>query len=626
MANVIGSIFTDQHRIEAIREISRAFEVLRPPPKLTVSQWADRSRRLNSQSSAEPGQWNTSRAEYQRGIMDAFSDPDVREIVLMCASQMGKSEILLNIAGNCIENDPCPILILQPTVEMAQAFSKDRVQAGLILPSPTLSRLFKQAKMKQANNTTLHKIFPGGSLTLVGANSPSALASRPIRIVLCDEVDRYPVSAGDEGDPVALARRRCATFWNSKVAQVSTPTNRGSSRIEKAYLASDQRKYHVPCPHCGTLQELRWANVRWENDDPATAAYYCEHCHEPWTDAEREHAVRKGVWIAQAPFNGIAGFHLNGLYSPWYTIAEAVDDFLASRRDPMRLKTFVNTFLAETWEDVGESIEEWSIFNRAEDYEGIPAPVVCLTAGVDVQDDRIEIEVVGWGPGEESWQVHYEQLYGDPSGSEVWNRLDEILERDWEHPSGVTLHIAAACIDSGGHHTRSVYDYVKRKGHRRFAVKGVGGAGKPIVGRPSRNNIGKVPLYPIGVDTAKEVHFSRLRIEEPGPGYCHFPQSRDIEYFRQLTAEKRTTTYFKGRPRIAWVKTRERNEALDLRIYAIAAFAILNVPIDHIVRRFNATLEKEGKTRDKERDRPVANPLAPIANRVKARGFAQSWR
>lgn len=622
----IDEVFDEETRNDALNDLFKSLSRLKPPPNLTVSQWADTSRRLSAQSSAEPGQWNTSRAEYQRGILDAFSDHETEGIVCMLASQLGKSEILLNITGFFIEHDPCPILMLQPTVEMAQSFSKDRVTAGLIAPSPTLRKIVSEGKLKNANNTTLHKVFPGGALSLVGANSPSSLASRPIRIVLCDEVDRYPASAGEEGDPISLAKRRSATFWNSKWAEVSTPTNRGSSRIETSYEASDQRKYHVPCPRCGATQELVWANVRWYEDDPDSARYHCEHCDAAWTDAERHASVRNGEWIASKPFRGIAGFHLNGLYSPWYLLRDAVAEFLAARRNPMRLKTFVNTFLAETYEDAGDGVDSIAVSDRAESYTSLPEEVVCLTAGVDVQDDRLEVEIVGWGAGEESWSMDYQIIYGDPSGSSIWNQLDEILDAPWEHPAGVDLHIASSCIDTGGHHTRSVYDYVKRSRGRRFAIKGIGGEGKPAVGRPTRNNIGKVPLYPLGVDTLKEVHINRLAIEEPGPGYCHFPDNRDAEYFEQLTAERRVTKFQKGKAKRTWAKTRKRNEAMDVRVYAIAAFAVMNTPINNIISRFNSGLDRERKKSDKPEKEVKRNPLAPRRSVAPRGGFANSWR
>lgn len=591
-----------------------------------MAEWADLERRLDSQSSAEPGRWITSRAEYQRGIMDACSDPVVKEVVVMCGAQLGKSEMLLNTIGYHMAHDPAPILMMQPTVDMAQSFSKDRVTAGLLRSTPCLREKVKDSKAKDANNTTLHKVFPGGALSLVGANSPSSLASRPIRVVLCDEVDRYPPSAGEEGDPISLAKRRAATFWNRKIISVSTPTNRGASRIEDAYEESDKRKFLVPCHDCGHEQEMVWANVQWTDDNPKTATYVCPECGSAWGDGERRRAVSRGKWVASKPFNGVAGFHLNALYSPWSVLTDAVEEFLAAKRDPMRLKTFVNTFLGETWEDQGEGVDDYAVAQRRENYDGIPDDVVLLTAGVDVQDDRLEVEVLGWGAGEESWQIDYHVLYGDPSSPRLWAQLDEIILATYDHPIGEPMIIRATCVDSGGHHTRAVYNYAKtRAGHRVFAIKGVGGEGKPIIGRPSKNNIGKVPLYAIGVDTAKELHYARLRIDEPGHGYCHFPKKRDDEYFRQLTAEKQVIKYHKGYPSRTWIKTRTRNEALDVRVYAIAAFHILNVNMDSVVRRFYANVESKSESSTQngaEKPHPLAQPKR---GRPKG-GFANSWR
>lgn len=612
-------------RAEAMAQLADAMKRLTPPPRLSVAEWADKERRLDSQSSAEPGRWYTSRAEYQRGIMDACSDPEVREVVVMCGTQSGKSEAILNTIGYHMHHDPCPILVMQPTVDMAQSFSKDRVTAGLIRPTPSLRGLVNDSRAKDANNTTLHKVFPGGALSLVGANSPSSLASRPIRVVLCDEVDRYPPSAGEEGDPISLAKRRAATFWNRKIIQVSTPTNKGASRIEDAYEETDKRKFYVPCPHCSHEQLLVWSNVQWQDDNPKTARYHCMECGAAWTESERHAAVAKGKWVATAPFNGAAGFWFNALYSPWVDLVDTVEEFLACRKDPMRLKTFVNTILAETWEDQGDGVDDYAVAKRKEDYDGIPDDAVLLTAGVDVQDDRLEVEIVGWGAGEESWQIDYQVLYGDPSSPQLWSRLDEILLATYEHPIGEPMLIRATCVDSGGHHTRAVYNYAKtRAGHRVFAIKGVGGEGKPIVGRPSKNNVGKVPLYAIGVDTAKELHYARLRIDEPGPGYCHFQAKRDDEYFRQLTAEKQVIKYHKGYPTRTWIKTRTRNEALDVRVYAIAAFHILNVNMDSIVRRFYANVS--GRTVPEKETKPVQpHPLVPKKRPSKG-GFANNWR
>lgn len=605
--------------------LKEAVERLRPPPKLSVAEWADLERRLDSQSSSEPGRWITARAEYQRGIMDACSDPTVKEVVVMCGAQLGKSEMLLNTIGYHMAHDPAPILMMQPTVEMAQSFSKDRITAGLLRSTPCLRDKVRDNKAKESGNTTLHKIFPGGALSLVGANSPAGLASRPIRVVLCDEVDRYPPSAGEEGDPVTLAKRRAATFWNRKIILVSTPTNKDASRIESAYLESDQRKFMVPCFDCGEHQEMRWSNVHWHDGDPKSAHYACEHCGSVWDDADRRKAVAKGRWEATEMFRGVAGFHLNALYSPWSVLSDAVEEFLSARKDPMRLKTFVNTFLGETWEDQGEGVDDMSIYDRREEYDEIPEEVVLLTSGVDVQDDRVECEIIGWSKGEECWSIAYHVIYGDPSSPKIWKDLDDIIGTTYRHPSGEEMIVRATCIDSGGHHTRAVYNYAKTR-QRVFAIKGVGGEGKPIVGRPSKNNIGKIPLYGIGVDTAKELLYSRLRIDEPGPGYCHFPSNRDPEYFKQLTAERQVIKYNKGFAHRVWVKTRTRNEALDVRVYGIAALAILNVNMDSVYSKFYANMvRKDTPVATPEKAHPLADPRK-LARRPGAGGFANSWR
>jgi phage terminase large subunit GpA-like protein len=559
---------------------------LKPPPKLTVSEWADMYRQLSSESSAEAGRWSTSRAEYQRGMMDAVSDPMIETVVLMTAAQVGKTELINNVVGFHIHQDPAPMLVVQPTLEMAQTWSKDRL-APAIRDTAVLAERIADPRARDSGNTTLHKVFPGGHVTACGANSPSSLASRPCRVILCDEVDRYPISAGSEGDPVGLAKRRSATFWNRKIILVSTPTDKGASRIEQAFAESDQRRYFVKCVDCGEHQTLKWSNVRWEHDRPATACYVCEHCGSLWDDAQRFRAIRYGEWRATAAGDGkTAGFHLSALYSPWTPLEDSVRDFLASKRDPMRLKTWVNTFLGETWEEQGEQLDEYDLLNRREDWgDELPEDVLLLTAGVDVQDDRIEYEVIGWGRGEESWSIEYGTLYGDPSTTELWARLDGVLQKTRSHPISGEMVVRASCVDSGGHYTQQVYNYCRlRAGKRVFAVKGIGGEGKPIVGRPTKNNIGKINLFPIGVDTAKELVYSRLKMTEEGEGYCHFPLDRGEEYFRMLTAERKVTRYFKGRPRQEWMKIRNRNEALDCRVYGLAALGILNLNLEALFK------------------------------------------
>lgn len=570
-------------------------ETMKPPPKLTISEWADTYRQLSSESSAEAGRWSTSRAEYQRGMMDAVSDKSIETVVLMTAAQIGKTELVNNVVGFHIAQDPAPLLVVQPTLEMAQTWSKDRL-APAIRDTPALSEKIKNPRSRDSGNTTLHKVFPGGHVTACGANSPSSLASRPCRVILCDEVDRYPISAGTEGDPVALAKKRSATFWNRKLILVSTPTDKGSSRIEAAYAESDQRKYFVPCPDCNETQVLQWANVRWKDNDPNTVEYICEHCGSCWGDAKRFQAIRYGKWEATASGDGkTAGFHLSALYSPWTALADVVRDFLSAKKDPMRLKAWINTTLGETYEEDGERIDEYDLFDRKEDYgHMLPEKAVVLVAGVDVQDDRLACEIVAYGSGEESWSIYYEEIYGDPSGSEIWQDLDFILSQTFEHPNYGDMIIRSTCIDSGGHYTQQVYNYVKhRSGKRIYAIKGMGGEGKPIIGRPSKNNIGKINLFPVGTDTAKELLFARLKINEQGPGYCHFPLDRGEEYFRMLTAEKRVIRYFKGRARREWVKTRQRNEALDCRVYAMAALQVMGINIEAVQKRQRNKVQSE---------------------------------
>lgn len=581
-----------------------------------MSQWADQYRQLSSEASAEPGKWQTDRAPYQREIMDALGDPLVEAVVVMSSAQIGKTEIINNVAGYHIHLDPAPILLLQPTLEMAEAWSKDRF-APMLRDTTVLRGLVRDPRARDSGNTLLHKRFPGGHITMAGANSPASLASRPIRLVLCDEVDRYPVSAGAEGDPVSLARKRSTTFWNRKLLLTSTPTIKGASRIEAAFEQSDQRRYHVPCPQCSEHQVLKWQQVRWNTDpskegdekhQPETACYVCEHNGCVITDADKLDMLRLGRWVAEAPFNGTAGFHINELYSPWVTFAQMVTEFLKAKKLPETLKTWVNTSLGETWEEAGETVDADWLLQRKESW-GAEAPeeVVVVTAGVDVQGDRLEIEVKGWGVGEESWSLDYKQLFGDPAQPQVWQELDTYLQRPIKSKTGLYLNIACTCIDSGGHHTQAVYEFCRSRAVRGiFAIKGLNQPGKPIVGRPSRNNRHKLRFYPLGVDTAKEVIYSRLRITEPGHGYYHFPAERDREYFLQLTGEKQITRFTKGTPRREWLKIRARNEALDCNVYALAALKLLSPDLEELAQGMLFV------PRSKE-DVPAALPTAPDA-------------
>jgi phage terminase large subunit GpA-like protein len=531
--------------------------------------------------------------------MDAAADPLIETIVVMSSAQVGKTEMINNLLGYHIDRDPCPMLIVQPTIAMAETWSKDRL-APMIRDTPSLCDLVKDPRSRDSGNTVLAKQFPGGQLAAAGANSPASLASRPIRLALLDEVDRFPPSAGTEGDPVKLAIKRTTTFWNRKILIVSTPTTKGASRIEAAFEESDQRFFEVPCPTCASYQVLQWGQLKFDRDDkerPINVRYECEHCKAQLTETDKHRMVRNGQWVANRPWvTGTAGFHLSEMYSPWSTWKNMVENFLEAKKRPETLRVFINTSLGETWEEEGTRIDDGALASRREPYtfdDSLDENILLLTAGADVQDDRIEVYVKGWGLGEESWLIGHAELRGNPETSlTVWKLLDDYLLRSWASASGHTLRIAAACIDSGGHATQQAYQFCrKREARRVWAIKGCSGAGLPIIKLGARQKRSGVALGLVGVDTAKGLIFSRLELAEFGPGYMHFPKSVDEEYFKQLTAEKLFTKYVKGVPTRVWKKVRARNEALDCEVYSIAAFASLNANLERISARVKSRRE-----------------------------------
>lgn len=569
-------IRTNSERLgEALRN---SFKAAEPPPDLLVSEWSDEYRFLSKDDSAEPGKYRTSRCEPLRGIMDAQNDPTVQTIEFMKPAQIGYTTLLGNVIGYYMDQDPSPMLVIMPTVNTAKSWSKDRL-APMLRDTPQLRGKVKDPRSRDSGNTILHKEFPGGRLTIVGANAPAELASRPIRIVLNDEVDRFPLSASDEGSPQKLAGKRQTTFWNKKTFNGSTPTVKGLSAIEKGYERSDKRRFYVPCEHCHEPQILHWQNVKWDkNDDdehlPHTAHYQCEHCGTLWTDAERWAAVQKGQWIATAPFNGVAGFHLSQLYSPWVKLQEIVQEFVDAQGKPEELQVFVNTVLAETWEEQGEKVDADGLKARIENYDhfALPDGVWLMTAGVDVQGDRLEIELVGWGEGDENWGVRYEVLYGDPAQAQVWDDLEEVLfDRYWTE-NGRLVRVAATCVDMGGHHADEVLSFAEKHTKKYvFAVKGQAGA-RPVWPKRASRSKDRRKMWSIGVDTAKESVTGRFKIKEEGPGYSHLPNTYDDVWFAQATSEQVVTRYREGRPYRVWVlQSGKRNEAFDCRVYAYAA-------------------------------------------------------
>lgn len=397
-----------------VEMFARVLQKLKPPPKLTISEWADRFRQMSPEASAGTGRWHTDNAPYQREIMDAIGNPHVRMVVFKSSSQVGKTEVLLNVLGYYIDYNPAPILVLQPTVEMGQTFSKDRL-APMIRDTAVLRKKM-DAKSRFSGNTIMQKTFPGGHVTIVGANSPAGLASRPIKIVLADEVDRYPVSAGTEGDPLNLAQTRQTTFWDKKTVLVSTPTIKGSSRIEKSWLESTMEEWTVPCPECGEYQPMVWANVVFDRErwPRGGVQYRCESCGCIAGEYRWKAQGRKGRYAALHPEREVRGFHLNVLASSFCAWAGIVTEFLSAKEaldhgNPELMKVWVNTKLGETWEERGETADDMALLARREMYTAtVPAQVLVLTCGIDVQDDRFELELVGWGVGKESWGIRYQ--------------------------------------------------------------------------------------------------------------------------------------------------------------------------------------------------------------------------
>jgi phage terminase large subunit GpA-like protein len=548
---------------------------LEPPPRQTVSEWADRNRRLSPEASAEAGEWRTDRAPYQRALLDALTPNSPYErVVFMSSSQVGKTECLNSFVGYVIDQDPGPILVVQPRVEDGEAWSKDRL-APMLRDTPVLRGKVADVRSRDANNRVLHKRFQGGSITIAGANSPAGLAMRPIRYVLLDEVDRYPPSAGTEGDPVSLAVKRSTTWWNRKVLLVSTPTVKGASRIESWWLRSNQQSFWVPCPLCNGYQVLVWPNLIWPKGHPEQALYRCEHCGEMLASYRKPWMLARGEWRAANPRSKIAGFWINQLYSPWKEWPDtAIEGVEARHGGPETWRAFINTALGELWDDEAEtSVDIAALLARREQYgPRLPGGVCVLTAGIDVQLDRAELELVGWGKGEESWSIEYRVFPGDPSAPEMWRAIDEYLNRQWLHEYGISLPVAACGIDSG-FHTQQVYDFCRVRYHRRvFALKGKSGPLPVWPKKPTRNTINRTPLWIVGVDSAKSVIYGRLKIEQPSPGFSHFPAERPVGWFEQLLSETLVTTYSKGVPVREWrPKKGVRTEALDARVYGYAA-------------------------------------------------------
>jgi len=584
---------------DGAEELGQAWrDGLMPDPSLTVSEWADRHRLLSPRASAEPGRYRTDRTPYIRAIVDALSPTHpARRVVVMKSAQIGFTEGGNNWIGYVIHHAPGPMLAVQPTVELAKRFSRQRIDP-LVSESRALRERVKPARSRDAGNTVLSKEFPAGLLVITGANSAVGLRSMPARYLFLDEVDAYPPSADEEGDPVALAEARTRTFsWRSKVLLGSTPTIHGLSRIEREYEASDQRRYFVPCPHCGEMQWLKFERLRWEKGEPGSAHYLCAFCDGRIEEHHKTAMLEAGEWRATAESQdpGTIGFHISALYSPvgWFSWENIARLWEAATTDEAK-RSFKNSVLGETWIETGE-VPDWQrLYERRETWQigTVPKGGLFLTAGADVQKDRIEVDVWAWGRGLESWLVDHIVVEGGPEQAETWEELGLVLDRTWLHAHGTRIGIAKLAIDTG-YEAPAVYAWARKVGHAQVApIKGVEGFNRaaPVAG-PTHVDVtegGKklrrgARLWTIAVATFKSETYRFLRLSTPTDeeiaagarypvGYVHLPRGAEAEWVKQLVAEQLVTVKTKrGFSRLEWQKLRERNEALDCRVYARAA-------------------------------------------------------
>jgi phage terminase large subunit GpA-like protein len=603
-----GAVFVARPYLDACLEwIWRAAA---PRRSLTVSEWADQHRELTGKQASERGRWRTSRTPFLREIMDCLSSSSrVSDIVIMKSSQVGATEAIVNALGYGMDHAPGPMMLLVPTLEVRDAWKAQKLNP-LLTETPVIRDLLGGLRSRDAANRQDMIDFPGGVLFLAGGNSPNSYAQRSARLVVMDDLDRFPWEVEEEGDVVTLARGRTKAFPRAKRVFVSTPTVKGRSLIGREYEKSDQRQYHVPCPHCGHFQPLVWGGpeadhgVKW-NATLTDAWYLCISCHAEIREHQKPGMLAAGRWIAANPTATIRGYHLTALLAPiglgptWLSLAQ---DWKEAVKSPGTLKTFVNTNLGEPWDEEGDQIEPVGLLARLEEYPD-NLQTYARTVGVDVQKDRLELEIEDFALGEETWTHDHVILPGDTAQKQVWQDLGDLLKE---------LKPDACAIDTG-YNTTMVYEFVQTRAWC-YAVKGMAGGSRPLVEpeearrRRLRQRRKKgVIVHVVGVDQAKALIYSRLKIREPGPGYMHFPQEPnfDDEYFAQLTAEKLITKMRGTRPIVEWVQVRPRNEVLDCKVYALAALRLAGINLAERARL---------RALPKDPNVPVPQPFRRVGN------------
>ena len=570
--------------------VKETLEVFRPLPPMLVSEWGAKHFEIPD-TSAEPGKWNPNRAVYQKGILDAICQPGIQKITMMCSAQVGKTTLLLILICYFIDRDPCSMMFTMPTVDVAEIFSKEKLQSA-ITKIPVINEKIT-TKTRDSSSTMLMKMFVGGFLRICGANSPNSLSSTSIRLYFGDEVDKYPPTASSEGDPVNLAKQRTETFWNWIIFLVSTPSLKNTSRIAQEYKASDQRKYFVACPECGHEQHFEWERFQYENKgsedaDPTTGVYYiCESCQTPIAESHKSRMIANGQWkaTAKAKDRRHAGFHINRFYSPWKGWIDLCLDYESSKDDTKQLQVFYNATLGLPFELAEKEQLDWEILldrsvNSGYSKGEVPEGVLIIVAGVDIQSDRLEVNIVGYGKGEQCWVIDYQVILGNPMSDDTWEQLENLSRTEYSHKSGAKIKIRSVCIDSG-YLTQEIYFRVRKNRILHwFAIKGFSGD-KPLIATPSSQDISYrgqkirhgIKLYKIGVDVCKETIYSRSQINKPGDKYINFPNDLGKDWFYSFCSEVQVTKHTNGRPHKVWEKltAKTRNEVLDTFVYAYAA-------------------------------------------------------
>lgn len=577
-----------------LRELGRqTLDLFRPPSDESVSEWADHNRQIVGKSAPEPGQWHTDRAPYQREIMDSFSTRGIHDIVVMSSAQVGKTDMMMNMIGRMIDLAPGPSLLVVPDEDAFRDFSVER-----LTPTIEATPVLRKKVYGGGGSTIGQKNFPGGFLSMTGAQSPSGLKSRPIQNLFMDEVDGYPPSAGIEGDPVSLAKKRTQNFAFAKRMLASTPTIKQTSRIYKEFLRGTQEEWEIQCANCGEYSQILFDDIRFEKTETAdingkkeyevtSAVWRCPMCMKTM----EEHQVKRapGKWVAYNPkalHRGIRSFHLNAFISPWSKWKEICQKFLDAKDDPEMLKTFYNLELGLPFEYKESTAIPDQLFARREHYDAeIPKGVLVLTMGVDTQDNRLEYEVRGWGREEESWGIQYGVIPGRPDDESTWEMLDEVLDREWKLGNGRKIKVSAAFMDAGGHFYDSVTTHCEaRRMKRIYAIRGANKEDVPLIQRAKKTKNG-VNTYFLNVFSGKRAILYNAGVTMPGPKYMHFPDNEgtgyDEIYFRGLISEMVKPVKKRGVYVEEWIKIYERNEPLDCCNYSRCAFkGLKNVDLD----------------------------------------------